>query len=157
MDCTVTSTRGVAILSTLGGQNRNFSSFFFYFLPFSSMISPYFLCQFGPLGGRLAHPGNPWLRHWRTSTCKEFKGQAYNTGKEKRKRKIKNKNKSKAKQKTKTKTGKKNQANKQTNKQKKSKTKNENKNVLEFGVRRNSNRGPSPGPSCTPARVECQM
>ena len=31
----------------------NFSSNFSYFLP-----------NFGPPGGRLAHPGRPWLRHW---------------------------------------------------------------------------------------------
>ena len=31
----------------------NFSSNFIYFLP-----------HFGPPGGRVAHPGRPWLRHW---------------------------------------------------------------------------------------------
>ena len=31
----------------------NFSSNFTYFLP-----------HFGPPGGRVAHPGRPWLRHW---------------------------------------------------------------------------------------------
>ena len=29
-----------------------------------SSIFPLFLPQFGSPGGRLAHPGRPWLRHW---------------------------------------------------------------------------------------------
>ena len=30
---------------------------------FSSNLT-YFLPHFGPPGGRVAHPGRPWLRHW---------------------------------------------------------------------------------------------
>ena len=30
---------------------------------FSSNFT-YFFPHFGPLGGRVAHPGRPWLRHW---------------------------------------------------------------------------------------------
>ena len=40
-----------------------FSSKFDEFSYFSSNFT-YFLPHFGPPGGRLAHPGRPWLRHW---------------------------------------------------------------------------------------------
>ena len=43
----VTANRGVARLSTSGGQERNISSFFHYFLVFF-----------------LTHLGRPWLHHW---------------------------------------------------------------------------------------------
>ena len=38
----------------------HYSVIFFHF----SSICPHFLPQFDAPGGRLAHPGRPWLRHW---------------------------------------------------------------------------------------------
>ena len=60
-----THLRQWCIFGITGGQERNISSFFLI-LSFSP-IFPQFLPQFGPLVGRLAHPGRPWLRHWCTS------------------------------------------------------------------------------------------
>ena len=58
---------GVARLSTPGGQERNIASIFSsfsYILSHFPSICLYFLLKFGPPGGRLAHLGRPWLRHW---------------------------------------------------------------------------------------------
>ena len=41
-----------------------FPQIFVIFTYFSSKFS-HFLPHFGPPGGRVAHPGRPWLRYWR--------------------------------------------------------------------------------------------
>ena len=52
--------RAVASLTVPGGQEFHFP----HFSPkFSSNFS-HFLPHFGSPGGRVAHPGRPWLRHW---------------------------------------------------------------------------------------------
>ena len=56
--------RAVASLTVPGGQEFPLSSFSPKFHNFSSNFS-HFLPHFGSPGGRLAHPGRPWLRHWR--------------------------------------------------------------------------------------------
>ena len=59
------SHRAVASLTVLGGQEfhfPHFSSKFDEFSYFSSNFT-YLLPHFGPPGGRVAHPGRPWLRH----------------------------------------------------------------------------------------------
>ena len=38
-------------------------NFSYFILIFSSNLI-HFLPHFGPPGGRVAHPGRPWLRHW---------------------------------------------------------------------------------------------
>ena len=57
--------RAVASLTVLGGQEFQFLHFFpqiwIKFSYFSSNLT-YFLPHFGSLGGRVAHPGRPWLR-----------------------------------------------------------------------------------------------
>ena len=56
--------RAVANLTVLGGQEFHFPHFFPQIsINFSSNFT-YFLPHFGPPGGRVAHPGRPWLRHW---------------------------------------------------------------------------------------------
>ena len=42
----------------------SFSPKFWSFFSYSSSNFSYFLPHFGPTGGRVAHPGRPWLRHW---------------------------------------------------------------------------------------------
>ena len=41
--------------------SSNFDQFFLFFLKLYVFSS-----SFGPPGGRIAHPGRPWLRHWAT-------------------------------------------------------------------------------------------
>ena len=59
-------TRAVASLAVPGGQEFHFPHFFlkfqstFLIFPQTLLI---FLPHFGPPGGRVAHPGRPWLRH----------------------------------------------------------------------------------------------
>ena len=61
--CLVTS-RVVACLTVRGGQEFHFRHFFSSdFTQFSSSNFLYFLPLFGPPGGRVAHPGRPWLCH----------------------------------------------------------------------------------------------
>ena len=57
--------RAVASLSLPGGQDKNVSSIFLIFLYFPSffLIFSSFSSSFWTSGGRLAHPGRPWLRH----------------------------------------------------------------------------------------------
>ena len=59
--------RPVASLTVPGGQGFHFPHFFLkirsIFLIFPQTLLIFFLI-FGPPGGRLAHPGRPWLRHW---------------------------------------------------------------------------------------------
>ena len=52
--------QAVASLSLPGGQFSSFSCIF----PHFPSIFLHFLPHFGLPGGRLAHPGRPWLRHW---------------------------------------------------------------------------------------------
>ena len=58
--------RAVDKLTVPGGQSKNISStlphFPKYFAYFSSICLEFFP-HFGPPGGRLAHPGRPWLCH----------------------------------------------------------------------------------------------
>ena len=58
--------RAVPSLTFPGGQEFHFPHFFLkisiHFSYFSSNLTS-FLPHFGPPGGRLAHPGRPWLRH----------------------------------------------------------------------------------------------
>ena len=58
--------RAVASLSLPGGQDQNISSYLSSFLE-HCLIFPqfcfHFLPHFGLLGGWVAHPGMPWLRH----------------------------------------------------------------------------------------------
>ena len=61
-------TRAEASLSLPGGQDRNISSILPHF-PVGSLIFPqiffiFFLIFVLP-GGRAAHPGRPWLLHWK--------------------------------------------------------------------------------------------
>ena len=60
--CFRPSGRAVANLAVPGGQEFYFPHFFLKFLSFSSNFA-YFLPHFGPPGGRVAHPGRPWLCH----------------------------------------------------------------------------------------------
>ena len=59
--------RAVASLTVPGGQEFHFPHFFLKsrlsFLIFPQTFT-HFLPHFGPSGGRVAHPGRPWLRHW---------------------------------------------------------------------------------------------
>ena len=55
----------VPISSFFSQISINFS---YFILIFSSNLI-YFLPHFGPPGGRLAHPGRPWLRHWWNWFC----------------------------------------------------------------------------------------
>ena len=58
--------RAVASLTVPVGQGFHFPHFFTQILINISYFSSnfiYFLPHFGPPGGRLAHPGRPWLRH----------------------------------------------------------------------------------------------
>ena len=59
--------RAVASLTVPGGQEFHFPHFFLKFWSIFLRTS-YFLPHFGLLGGRVAHPGRPWLRHWRLAT-----------------------------------------------------------------------------------------
>ena len=61
-----TGSRAVGSLTVPGGQEfhfPHFSQILIIFSYFSSNVS-HFLPHFGSPGGRLAHPGRPWLRHW---------------------------------------------------------------------------------------------
>ena len=57
--------RALASLTVPGGQGFHFPHFPSNSINFSYFSSSftYFLPHFGPPGGRLAHPGRPWLRH----------------------------------------------------------------------------------------------
>ena len=62
--------RAVASLTVPGGQEFHFPHFFLWFqsnFSYFSSYFTYFLPHFGPPGGRLPHPGRPWLRH-----CKDM-------------------------------------------------------------------------------------
>ena len=54
--------RAVARLTVPGGQEFHFPQIVNKFSYFSSNFA-YFLLDFGPPGGQLAHLGRPWLRH----------------------------------------------------------------------------------------------
>ena len=66
--------RAVASLTVTGGQEFYFPHFPQILINFSyfSLSFTYFLPHFGSSGGPLAHPGRPWLRHWRDAllTCR---------------------------------------------------------------------------------------
>ena len=55
--------RAVASLTVPGGHEFHFPHLLINFTYLSSNFS-HFLPHFGPPGGRVAHPGRPWLRHW---------------------------------------------------------------------------------------------
>ena len=66
------SFRAVASLTVPGGQEFHFPHFFPKFWSFFSYFSSnfsHFLPHFGSPGGRLAHPGRSWLRHWWAYMC----------------------------------------------------------------------------------------
>ena len=61
--------RDIAILTVPGGGGQkfhfpHFSSTFHHCFLFFLKLSTFFCPHFGPPGGRVAHPGRPWLRHW---------------------------------------------------------------------------------------------
>ena len=55
--------RGVVSFTVPDGREFHFPHFSSNFQIVSSNI-PQFYPQFGPPGGRVAHTGRPWLRHW---------------------------------------------------------------------------------------------
>ena len=62
--------KAVASLSLSGGQDKNISSFFPH-IPVVSLISPQIFLHFVLIlvfwvgGSPTAHPGRPWLHHWK--------------------------------------------------------------------------------------------
>ena len=62
--------KAVASLSLSGGQDKNISSFFPH-IPVVSLISPQIFLNFVLIlvfrvgGSSTAHPGRPWLHHWK--------------------------------------------------------------------------------------------